>query len=136
MTAFSPPDGYREMISPGTFPEHIGPLYFKRDGDIYSYAFNALPHHANANGIIHGGMLVTFIDEILGHQVWRAIGKKPCATISLNCDFVAAVKPGDWVEAKTRVVRKGVSVVFMRGELIVGDKVVLTADGIWKVIGR
>lgn len=136
MTAFSPPLGYREMKGPGTFPEHIGPLYFKRDGEHYSYAFNALPHHANANGIIHGGMLVTFIDEIMGTQVWRAIGRKPCATISLNCDFVAAVKPGDWVEARTNVVRRGVSVIFMRGELVVGNKTVLTADGIWKVIGR
>lgn len=136
MTAFTPPDGYRKMIGPGTFPEHIGPFYFKRDGDNFSYAFKALPHHANANGVVHGGMLVTFLDEILGLKVWRAIGKKGCATISLNSNFVAAVKPGDWVESKTRIVRRGISVVFMRGELFVGDKTVLTADGVWKVIGR
>lgn len=136
MTVFSVPPGYRVMKGPGTFPEHIGPFYFKRDGEQYSYAFHALPHHANANGIIHGGMMVTFIDEIMGTDVWRAAGKKPCATISLNCDFVAAVKPGDWVEARTTVVRRGVSVIFMRGELVVGDKIVLTADGIWKAIGR
>lgn len=136
MTAFSPPAGFRIMKSPGTFSEYIGPLYFKRDGEQYSYAFHALPHHDNGNGVIHGGMMVTFIDEIMGTDVWRAIGKKRCATISLNCDFVAAVKPGDWVEARTNMVRKGVSVIFMRGELVVGDKTVLTADGIWKVIGR
>ncbi len=136
MTAFTPPEGYREMLGPGTFRERIGPLYFKRDGEEYSYAFQALDYHTNGSGVIHGGMMMSFMDEILGVTAWRAIGKKRCATISLNSNFVAAVKTGDWLEAKARVVRRGISVMFLRGELLVSDQVVFTADGVWKVIGK
>lgn len=135
MTRSPIPEGYHPFSAKGTFPEKIGPLYFKRDGETYSYGFLAEEAHANGNGVIHGGMLMSFLDEALGQIVWRLIGKKRCATISLNCDFVAASKPGDWVDLKADLSRKGQAVIFIRGELLVNDDRIMTADGLWKVIG-
>jgi acyl-coenzyme A thioesterase PaaI-like protein len=135
MTRSPIPEGYRPFIADGTFPEIIGPLYFKREGDDYSYGFLAKKTHANGNGVIHGGMLMSFLDEALGQIVWRLIGKKRCATISLNCDFVASSKPGDWIDLKADLSRKGQAVIFIRGELLVNGRRIMTADGLWKVIG-
>jgi hypothetical protein len=34
-----------------------------------------------------------------------------------------------------RVVRRTRSLIFMSGELVVGDRVVATANGVWKTLG-
>jgi len=135
MTSSAVPEGFRPVIAPGRYPEKIGPLYFKREGEDYSFGFLADETHANYHGVIHGGMLMSFLDEALGQIVWRLVGKKRCATISLNCDFIAAARPGDWIEIKADLSKRGLSVVFIRGELLVGGNRILTADGIWKVMG-
>ncbi len=81
-------------------------------------------------------MMMSFADEMMGHKVFRAVGKKPCATISLNFDFVASAKEDDWVHMNCSITRQGVSVVFVRSELYVGERIILTSDGIWKIFGR
>ncbi len=136
MTPRSIPEGFRIYSAPNKFPEKIGPLYYKKEGDQYRFGFLADESHTNYHGIVHGGMMMSFMDEVLGQTIWRAIGNKPCATISLNFDFVASAEAGDWLEMNYSITRQGVSVVFIRGELLVGDKIIMTADGIWKVIGR
>ncbi|MEX0583651.1 MAG: PaaI family thioesterase, partial [Sneathiella sp.] len=130
------PEGFRPFPSRGLFTEKIGPLYLKTDGDNTVYGFLADESHTNGNGVVHGGMLLSFLDEVMGQNVWHAVDKKRCATITLNSDFVASAQPGDWIEARTKINRKGIAVVFVRGELLVGDKRILAADGIWKIIGK
>ena len=136
MTNSSVPEGFQPYNARSPFMEKMGSLYYKADGDDIIYGFLAEEGHTNSNGVVHGGMLFSFLDDILGHIVWRSLNKKRCATISLNCDFVASAKPGDWVETRAKISRKGLAVVFMRGELLVRGKRILTADGIWKIIGK
>jgi acyl-coenzyme A thioesterase PaaI-like protein len=90
--------------------------------------------HANPNGVIHGGMLTTVIDHCLGAYVWHAIGRKPCATVTLNCSFITAGRPGDWIEAAGQITRRGRTLVFVDGALTSGDRTLLTAKGVWKVL--
>ena len=136
MTSSSIPEGYRLYKAPELFPEKIGPLYFKKEDNQFQFGFLVDKSHTNFNGKLHGGMMMTFVDEMMGHKVYNSIGRRPCATISLNFDFIAAAKEGDWVTLQSKITRQGLSVVFIRGELVVGDKIILTADGIWKIIGR
>lgn len=129
------PPGWRRIEQDG-FAAHVGPLWFIRDADGVRFGFRAGAQHANPEGVVHGGMLMFFADHVLGAHVWHAIGRRPCATISLNCDFLRAARPGDWVEARAEITRKGRAVVFCRGSLEVAGEPVLTADGVWKVIGE
>jgi acyl-coenzyme A thioesterase PaaI-like protein len=46
------------------------------------------------------------------------------------------VQIGEFVEAKCEVVRRTRSLIFMNAELVVGDRVVATAKGIWKALGK
>jgi acyl-coenzyme A thioesterase PaaI-like protein len=133
MTAPIPAD-FKPITLPGGFEELVGPLYWRRDGDTVRYGFRAEAKHANPNGVVHGGMLTTVIDHCLGSYVWHAIGRKPCATVTLNCSFIAAGRPGDWIEASGAITRRGRSLVFVDGALTCGDKTLLTAKGVWKVL--
>jgi len=127
--------GWKAHRDAGGFEQHIGPLYARKVEGGLRFGFRAEPQHANNRGVIHGGMLMSFADHILGALVWYTVGKKPCATASLNCDFVSAARVGDWVEGQAELTRKGRSLVFVRGDLFVADRVVLSANGIWKVLG-
>jgi acyl-coenzyme A thioesterase PaaI-like protein len=59
----------------------------------------------------------------------------PQATVQLDVQFVEAVQIGEFVEANCRVVRRTRALVFMRAELVVGERIVATANGVWKTLG-
>jgi acyl-coenzyme A thioesterase PaaI-like protein len=75
------------------------------------------------------GTLMTFADHAMGMTCWYANERQPQATVQLDMHFVDAVQVGEFVEAKCQVVRRTRSLVFMSGELMVGDRVVATAKG-------
>ena len=63
-------------------------------------------------------------------------GKKPCSTISLNCNFVSPGLQDDIVECDAKVTRTTKSLVFIEGNLISQDKIILSASGIWKILNQ
>jgi acyl-coenzyme A thioesterase PaaI-like protein len=128
-------DGWETYDADG-FIGLVGPFWMKPDGEGYRYAFLAEPKHHNRRGVVQGGMLMTFADRSMGMTSWYANGKKPQATVHLDVHFVDAVQIGEFIEAKCRVVRRPRSLMFMSGELSVGERVVATANGVWKILGQ
>ena len=128
------PEGY-ESYQDNTFNAYVGPLYLRADGGVHHALFEVKEHHLNFGGVVHGGMLMTFADMVLGQAARRAMDGQLCSTISLNCDFVASAKLGDWIQGTGRIVRKTRSILFLSGELYTEDRTLLTASGIWKVLG-
>ena len=64
----------------------------------------------------------------------EATGAKRHATIELNIQFVGAVRLGEFVEAHPEVVRATRSLVFMQAKMFVGARLVVTTNGIWKIL--
>jgi len=118
----------------------VGPFWsrpIKTDkGDSFEYAFMAQDKHHNRRGVVQGGMLMTFADRSMGMTCWYANEKQPQATIQLDVHFIDAVQVGEFVECRAKVVRRTRSVVFMAGELVVGERLVARANGIWKTLGK
>jgi len=114
----------------------IGPFWTRQVGDNHLYAFMAEPKHHNRRGVVQGGMLMTFADRSMGMTCWYANERQPQATVQLDVHFIDAVRIGEFVEAKCKVVRRTRSLVFMSGELVVGTRLVATASGVWKTLGK
>ncbi len=114
----------------------VGPWWARKKGDSYEYAFLAQDKHHNRRGVVQGGMLMTFADRSMGMTCWYANERQPQATVQLDMHFIDAVQVGEFVECKCHVVRRTRSLVFMSGELVVGDRVVATANGVWKTLGK
>lgn len=131
-------DEAAEEITAVGYNGHIGPLYrlVASSPDEHRFAFTAAAKHMNAAGAVHGGMLMSFIDVAMSHTARAASGAKVLSTIALNCDFVSPGRLGDRIEARVRVSRATRSVVFLSGELVVGDRRLLVATGQWKVVER
>jgi len=128
--------GWKQRHGQGPFTQLVGPIWVKRESETASaYGLLAEERHTNSRGVVHGGMLMTFADHMLGWLVWDLVDRRPCATVSLNSQFTAAVRPGDWVEMRGHVVRQTRSLIFVQGTMTVGEKTVFAAEGIWKVLG-
>ncbi len=112
----------------------VGPIYARREATAWAYGVRADVQHLNQNGNVHGGMLVTLADSALGMIVWEAVERRPCVTVQLNTQFVSAASAGEFIEARAEIVRKTRSLVFIRGQLTVGPRIVIVADGIWKIL--
>jgi acyl-coenzyme A thioesterase PaaI-like protein len=135
-SAFDPAGaGWERDVDEG-FLGLVGPVWQRPDGEVFRYGFMAEHKHHNRRGVVQGGMLMTFADRSMGRTAWLANGKQPQATIQLDVHFVDAVQIGEFVEAKCTVVRRTRSVLFMRAELVVGERLVATANGVWKVLGK
>ncbi|MGB6535045.1 MAG: PaaI family thioesterase [Xanthobacteraceae bacterium] len=129
---FDPGAGGWERVTAHNFGELIGPVWRQGDG---RFGIVAAEKHSNHRGIVHGGMLMSLADQAMGMTGRRATGDKPHATIELNIQFVGAVKVGDFVQAHCNLVRQTRSVLFLETKLKVGDRVVASATGIWKILG-
>ncbi len=124
----------------GGFPAHVGPFWYRSDvgpdadSGVPRYAMLTDTRHLNVHGIVHGGMVMTFADTGLGLTAWESGGRRPCVTIQFGCQFLDAVKAGDFVELDAEVLRRSSTVVFMRGTLRVGARVTGAVEGVWKMI--
>jgi acyl-coenzyme A thioesterase PaaI-like protein len=125
--------GWRIMRG-GAMPAGIGFPWAKRTGDAWRYGLLTTMEHANPQGVLHGGILMTFADHGLSMLAWEAAKRAPCTTIQLNTHFLAAVAPGDFVELRGEVTRATQGLVFVRGILSAGDRDVAAVDGIWRVL--
>lgn len=134
-TEFDPASNGWEPHADTGFIGLIGPLWQRWDGERWMLGLVTQPKHHNRRGVVQGGVLMTLADRALGTMAWHATGRRPQATIQLDVHFVETIRIGEFVEARCEVVRRTRSVVFMRGTLTVGTRVVATANGIWKILG-
>lgn len=129
------PEGYQPAWNEG-FNAYVGPFYgaAREDGTVH-FLMDPREQHMNGGGALHGGLLMAFADATLGTAVNLAIDGAPSATVTLNTDFIAAGKLDVRLEAEAEVTRRTRSVVFVSGRVYQGDKTLLTASGIWKILG-
>jgi uncharacterized protein (TIGR00369 family) len=117
-------------------PRVMQRLWRRDEGEGWAYGFETGEAQANGWGVVHGGILATYIDHTIGRVAREAAGGVQVATIQLDLHYLAPARVGAFVEARGSVVRLTRSVIFLRGELAAGGKQVLAASGIWKILGR
>jgi uncharacterized protein (TIGR00369 family) len=129
--------GWKPLPAEG-YPALIGPFWARREpgeARAWRYGLLAEPRHLNLGGVVHGGMLMSFADDVLGMTVWEAAGRKMCTTVQLNTHFIAPARVGDFIEGTADVLRATRTVVFVRGLLSVEGRTLVAADGVWKILG-
>ncbi len=132
---FIPPDGFVQSTGRGPFTSHNGPIYHAPTPEGSRQGFRILGRHCNGLGIVHGGMLASFIDGLLGHAAGRA-ARKPAVTVHLSLDYLSMARAGDWIEGEARVSRLVGDLVFAEARAFVGERDVIRATAAFKVLKR
>ena len=126
------PQGFAEVTLTDPFEVHTGPVWRKGG----TYAFRVRAEHCNMRGVVHGGMLMTFADLVLGQAVWDATDRASCVTLNMQTHFLRPANEGDLVEVTPEITRRARSLVFLRGEFQVAGETVMTAQSVWKLLGK
>jgi uncharacterized protein (TIGR00369 family) len=127
-------ESFPKLFAYDTFEHTVGPLLHRELDNIWSFKFLVEQKHLNSLECLHGGMIATFLDHCLGGTAFHAVGKKPCITVSLHTDFIAAAKVDDWVTGTAKVNKITRNLIFVTGELRVSNKLIATASGVWRSI--
>jgi acyl-coenzyme A thioesterase PaaI-like protein len=127
------PPGFEAFRFRGGFARHIGPLYRRlSDGTL---GFRVEGHHVNGMANAHGGMMMSFADMSWGHIV-SVETSSYWVTVRLACDFLSAARLGDWVEGNAELLSRDGDLFVTRGRIWVGDKTLMTGQGIFKALDK
>lgn len=110
----------------------IGPVWQRMGTQGLMLAFQADQKHRNLRGVVQGGMLMTLADRLLGAYARSQNNQRPQATVQFDAHFLAPARIGDVVIGRARMLRNTRSLMFLAGELTVGETEVLSVKGIWK----
>ena len=127
------PEGYEPFPVAGGFEALVGPLYLRRLAGVVRLGFRVADKHLNPRQTLHGGMMMTLIDDAIAMAVGMETASAAMATVSLNGDFLGAAKSDEWIEAEGDVVRRTRELVFTRGTIFCGERTLFTASGVWKI---
>jgi uncharacterized protein (TIGR00369 family) len=131
-----PPAGFTRTGLVDPFEIHVGPVFEQGEKGARRFALYIDERHINMRGIIHGGMLMTFADAVLGQAAWDACDHANCVTLNMQMQFLAPAKLGDLVEVLPVLTRRTRALMFFRGDFTVGGETIFTVSSVWKLLGE
>lgn len=131
-----PGPGWETYDSSSPFSAPFGRMYQKFEPDgVCRRAFRARLAHTNGLGIVHGGMLASFIDALMGTAVLRA-SRSTALTVRLATEYISIARPGNWIEGRSWVTRQTGSEAYVEAEAHVGGRPLIKAQGVFKIMRR
>jgi len=97
-----------------------GELLKAKEGYI-KVRFTVRQEMTNPQGVIHGGMVSTMLDDLMGAAVYTLNREEGYTSINLNVDFLYAAHAGDVITGEGIVVRAGKKVIHTEGRLFATD---------------
>lgn len=122
------------LVDTTGFLNLVGPLWQRVVDGEHEYALVAQDKHHNRRGLVQGGLLMTFADRACGMTARHVSGRPTLATVQLDVHFVDSGKIGEILLAKPRVVRATSSLIFMTTEVTAGNRCILMASGVFKIL--
>jgi acyl-coenzyme A thioesterase PaaI-like protein len=93
-SAFVPPEGFEEHVSPSNFVLAQGPMYKRqREDGSTIIGVRVLEQHLNLHGIAHGGFVATVVDNAIGYNVATALAVS-IVTAHMNIDYLSSARLG------------------------------------------
>ena len=109
----------------------VGPYYYRQEADgKVKVAFKAEKRHLNGGGTVHGGCLLTLADTSMFVFALPHLAEGGAVTLQLDSQFQSPGREGDIIVATGEITRVGKTVIFGRGQLTCGDRILLSYSGI------
>ncbi len=116
------------------FTTHAGPIYKRGAGADRQFALKLLTHHINKNGVAHGGVVCSLMDESLGNYCMGVTGHDLMVSVQMNLNWVSAGWEHEFLVTTMEISRVTRSIIFVRGVMRAGDRIVATAEGVYKQV--
>ena len=94
-------------------------MKFTEEGDICRSVFTSTREHEGWPGIMHGGILTTLLDEVMGNWLWfREI---VAMTVELNVKFSKPVPIGQTITIEGKQDERKGRVIMLEGQILLPD---------------
>jgi uncharacterized protein (TIGR00369 family) len=108
------------------FTHFIGAVLEEKSEGYARLAIQTGPQHADTLGRVHGGVITSVMDSVIGISLGRLRGsdvgvRGPHATIEMTTSFYAHARPGNEIIAEGQVTHLGESIAFGEVEARVRD---------------
>jgi acyl-coenzyme A thioesterase 13 len=104
-------------ISPSPFGRWLnGTLIGVEEGSL-TMEFVVRTDMCNPGGIMHGGVAIGMMDDIIGLTSFAMGNQIFYSTVNLNTDFLYSAKPDEKLIAKSKIVRMGKKIAHAEGEI-------------------
>ncbi|MEO8458287.1 MAG: PaaI family thioesterase [Chloroflexota bacterium] len=123
-----------EDMNPSPFVQLIGAKMESWSAGLMRMSLVMEEKHMNPNGVSHGGVLTTLMDEVAGAAVGLVRGLDtmqgaPHATVEMNTSFMSGPRVGDEIVIEGRALKVGRSVAFAEAEVRRSGRDDLVAKG-------
>lgn len=133
------PEGFAPHYRKSPVTDPWEPLYSRRNGNNVEIGLRLAAPHCNSRGLMHGGVIATLADNAMGLSCGAVYEKTfgeagaGLVTVSLNVDYVASAKVGDWVEVRPRVVKAGRSMGFVEALVMAQGAAIARASATFRI---
>ena len=134
-TSGSTPGDWRELKKMTGLMGQLGPLLARRDGESWRYGLRTTEMHGNPIGVIHGGTLMTMLDQTATMIALWITGEKAVLTVQMDTRFLAAGRVGDLLEGTATLRHRTGSLLFIDAQLSVDGRAIADASLIMKPLG-
>ena len=80
-------------------------------------SFKVEKYMLNPIGIMHGGIMATILDELMGAASFTLGRPNGYSTINMNIDYLNPARVGDIITGEGQVVRAGKTVLHLKAEI-------------------
>lgn len=106
----------------------------RREGDLIVAEFMPGTWHEGWQGVVHGGILTTILDETMAYALFLEGYEGLTARMDLR--YRASVRTGDQLRVEARIVNRRRRVVDMDGVILRAGEVVLEGSARFMIVGR
>jgi uncharacterized protein (TIGR00369 family) len=137
--------GYTVFTPPDPFEDHVGPFYFRIEGDTRSAdavhcVLPTLARHGNYLGGVHGGGILTFADYALCLVAGRAADGGTngsfAMTVSIAVEFLNGARIGPPLEARGEPLQVTGRLAFARGSITQEGRTIALWSGVCRHVAR
>lgn len=95
-------------------------LAFKMEGEVCRAHYTARPEHQGWNGVVHGGLVATMLDEAMAQWLWQNGFKT--MTAELTTRYSHAVPVGEELIIEGRMISKRGRLIEMAAQILLPDE--------------
>lgn len=123
-------------MHPHPFADLIGLVVTARDDGRARSELAIAPEHLNPHGVVHGAVLFALADTGMGAALYPSLANgESCATIELKLNFFRPATQGTLV-CDSSIVNRGRTIANLESRILLGDKLVATANGNFAIFPR
>jgi uncharacterized protein (TIGR00369 family) len=129
------PEGFAPHFKRSPVTDPWEPLFSRRGEKSVQLGVWLREAHCNSRGLLHGGVIAALADNAMGLScVANQQAARSALTVSLNVDYLATAKIGQWLLIDPRVVKTGSTLGFVDALIAADGETIARATATFRML--